>query len=79
MARLTAVDCEKRGIQWRVAGCSGGRLDGSEYAADGLAEGGGWLTDPEFASPGSACLGVGCQCLDAVRRDRQRLGQRFRP
>jgi len=79
LARLAAVDSEKRGIQWRVAGCSGGRLGGPEYAADGVAERGGWLTDPEFASPEGACLGIGCQGLDAVGRDRQRLGQRFRP
>src|SRR5215813_3417905 len=79
LAQLTAGDCEKRGIQWRVAGCSGGRWDGPEYAADSVAERGGWLTDPEFASPGGACLGIGCQGLDALGRDRQRLGQHFRP
>ena len=70
LARLAAGDCEKRGIQWGVAGCSGGRLDGPEYAADGVAERRGWLTDPELASPVGACLGIGCQGLDAFGRDR---------
>ena len=79
LTRLTAVDSEKSGIQWRVAGCSGRRLGGPEHGADGVAERGGWLTDPEFASPGGTCLGIGCQGLDTLGRDRQRLGQHFRP
>jgi len=73
LSRLIAVDSEKSGIQRRVDGCCGPSGD-TEYAADGVAERGGWLTDPEFASPGGACLGIGCQGLDALGRDRQRLG-----
>ena len=79
LTRLTAVDCEKSGIQWRAVGCSGGRLGGPEYSADGVVERGGWLTDPQFGSPGGACLGIGCQGIDTLGRDRQRLGQHFRP
>jgi len=66
-------------IQWWVTACSGGSSGGLGHAIDGVAQRRGGLADPEFVSPASARLGVGCQGLDAGGCERQRFGHRFRP
>jgi hypothetical protein len=75
-----AVSGREQGcIQWWVTARSDGGSGGLGYAGDGVVQRRGWLAEPKFVSPASACLGVGCQSLDARGREGQRYGHRFRP